>query len=500
LTCIVSPNEVDAKIALSLLTESGIHARAFGNLRDLAAILDSTIGCVILVEDALISDDIPALREALERLPAWFDLPLIVAAHDVAFLGGIFAEEFPNSGNVTFLERPLNFFTLVSAVRVGLRAASRQWQVGELLAEKENAVKLRDEFLAMLAHELRNPLAPMVNAIYMMRLIRLEDPQIVNVTDVLERQINHVKRMVDDLMDVARLERSKLTLQKSPADLNRVVSGAVDSSLVTARARGQTINCQLHDRPLPVTIDSVRVEQIVCNLINNAIKFTPTANEILVKTSISEGFALIAVKDNGIGFLPEKAESLFTPFLQANPTIARSAGGLGIGLTIVRRLAELHGGSVHASSEGPGKSACFVIQIPLATINLATVETRGHSDYANAHRRIVVVEDNSDIRETLRSVLGLWGHDVFAADDGISGLELIQREQPDIALVDVGLPALNGYEVAKAVKAVLPKIKLIAMTGYGQPADKLAAMDAGFDHHLLKPVEPELLRELLARN
>lgn len=500
MTCIVSPNEVDANLALTLLTESGIDARAFGNLRDLAAVLDSTIGCVILVEDALISDDIPELREALERLPAWSDLPLIVVAHDVALLGGVFTEAFPNSGNVTFLERPLNFFTLISAVRVGLRAASRQRQVGDLLEEKEQAVKLRDEFLAMLAHELRNPLAPMVNAIYMMRLMRLEDPQAVNITDVLERQVHHVKRMVDDLMDVARLERSKLTLQKVPTDLNRVVSGAVDSCLVTARARGHTINCQLHDHPLPVTIDSVRIEQIVCNLINNAIKFTPTANEILVKTSISEGFALITVKDNGIGFLPEKADSLFTPFLQANPTIARSAGGLGIGLTIVRRLAELHGGSVHASSEGPGKGSCFVIRIPLTTIDLATVEARVHLDYVNTRRRIVVVEDNADIRETLHSILGLWGHDVFAADNGITGVQLIQREQPDIALVDVGLPALSGYEVAKAVKAVLPKIKLIAMTGYGQPADKRAAMDAGFDHHLLKPVEPELLRELLAKN
>ena len=471
----------------------------FGNLRELAANLDSRVGCVILVEDALISDDIPPLREALESLPAWSDLPLIVAAHDVAFLGGLFADAFPNSGNVTFLERPLNFFTLVSAVRVGLRATSRQWQVGELLQEKENAVKLRDEFLAMLAHELRNPLAPMVNAIYMMRLMRLEDPQVVNVTDVLERQVNHVKRMVDDLMDVARLERSKLTLQKTPTDLNRVVSGAVDSSLVTARARGHTINCQLHAQPLPVIIDSVRVEQIVCNLINNAIKFTPTANEICVQTSAAEGFALITVKDNGIGFLPETAESLFTPFLQANPTIARSAGGLGIGLTIVRRLAELHGGSVRASSDGLGKGACFVISIPMTTMDLLPIKTSNHFDQDSTRRRIVIVEDNADIRETLRSILGLWGHDVFAADNGISGVELIQRELPDIALIDVGLPALNGYEVAKTVKAALPKIQLIAITGYGQPTDKLAAIEAGFDHHLLKPVEPALLKELLAK-
>jgi CheY-like chemotaxis protein len=277
------------------------------------------------------------------------------------------------------------------------------------------------------------------------------------------------------------------------------VSGAVDSSLVTARARGHTINCQLHAQPLPVIIDSVRVEQIVCNLINNAIKFTPTANEICVQTSAAEGFALITVKDNGIGFLPETAESLFTPFLQANPTIARSAGGLGIGLTIVRRLAELHGGSVRASSDGLGKGACFVISIPMTTMDLLPIKTSNHFDQDSTRRRIVIVEDNADIRETLRSILGLWGHDVFAADNGISGVELIQRELPDIALIDVGLPALNGYEVAKTVKAALPKIQLIAITGYGQPTDKLAAIEAGFDHHLLKPVEPALLKELLAK-
>ena len=501
LACIVSPNNADAELAVSLLGQTGVKARAFASVRELAPALDESVGCLILVEEALLAEDLPMLREALAGLPAWCDLPLILVSRDVGALGAVTADAFPESGNVTLLERPINAHTLVSAVQVALRATARQREVGELIAQRERAVKLRDEFLAMLAHELRNPLAPMSNAVHILRMQKTEDPNALKSIQILERQVGHVVRMVDDLMDVARLERGKVVLKKERLDLNRVVSSAVESCLQAAQARGHNVSVRFATDALPVDGDAVRLEQIVCNLVNNAAKFTARADEILVTTSVEAGFALVAVEDKGIGFPPQAAEHLFDPFLQVNPTLERTAGGLGMGLTIVRRLAELHGGSVHAASEGPDKGSRFVVRIPLASgAAQARIEPEPRPTQAR-RRRVVVVEDNPDIRETLRMLLDLWGHEVTMASDGRSGVDRVLRERPDVALIDVGLPGMSGYDVARAIRAGMPngEIRLIAVTGYGQPSDRELAMQAGFDTHLLKPIAPTVLERLLAQ-
>jgi signal transduction histidine kinase/CheY-like chemotaxis protein len=497
---VVSPNPADAELAVTLLERNGIEARHFAGLRQLAPGLDDSIGCLIVVEEALLAEDIPALQDALARLPAWSDLPLIFVSRHVAALADILATAFPSSGNVTLLERPLNAHTLVSAVQVALRASARQREVGELLAQREHAVRLRDEFLAMLAHELRNPLAPMRNALYILRMLKIEDPRILKNTAILERQVSHVVRMVDDLMDVARLERGKVSLKRQRVDLNRVVSSAVETCLHAAQERGHHVSVHFDADALPVDGDSVRIEQIVCNLVNNAAKFSPKPGEIRVATSVEGGFALVAVEDRGIGFEPAAAQTLFDPFLQVNPTLERSTGGLGMGLTIVKRLAELHGGAVHAASEGPGKGSRFVVRIPLASGAVKT-EPQVERRVSKARpRRVVVIEDNPDVRETLRTIVAMWGHEVSLASDGRAGIDLVLRDRPDVALIDVGLPGINGYDVARAIRSTLRngEIRLIAITGYGQPSDKEQALQAGFDTHLLKPISPEVLEELLA--
>jgi signal transduction histidine kinase/CheY-like chemotaxis protein len=498
--CIVSPNAADAELAVALLEETGVAARAFASVRELAGVLDEAIGCLILVEEALVAADIPALGEALARLPAWCDLPLILVSRDVGALGAVAADAFPNSGNVTLLGRPLNAHTLVSAVQVALRATARQREVRDLIAQREQAVKLRDEFLAMLAHELRNPLAPMTNALHILRMLKTEDATALKSIQILERQVGHVVRLVGDLMDVARLERGKVVLKTERLDLNRVVSSAVESSLHGAQERGHHVSVRFATNALPVEGDAVRLEQIVCNLVNNAAKFTTRPDEIVVTTSVEAGFALVAVEDKGIGFQPDAAERLFDPFLQINPTLERSAGGLGMGLTIVRRLAELHGGSVHAASEGPDKGSRFIVRIPLAP-GAARAQAVPQRPPAQARRRrVVVVEDNPDIRETLCMLLHLWGHEVAIANDGRSGVDRVLEERPDVALIDVGLPGMNGYDVARAIRKSIPDgaIRLIAVTGYGQPSDRELATQAGFDTHLLKPVSPTVLQRLLA--
>ena len=495
----MSPNAADAELAVAFLAQHAIVARAFPSLLELGAALDERAGCIVIVEEALAEEEIPAVRAALARLPAWFDPPLIFVGRNVTALGDATAAAFPHSGNVTLLENPLNPHSLVSAVQVALRATARQREVGDLIAQRERAVQLRDEFLAMLAHELRNPLAPMRNALYMVRALHIDDARLAHNTDILERQVNHVVRMVDDLMDVARLERGKVALQTQRVDLNRLVASAVESSLPAAQARGHRVSAQLTATTLPVDADPVRVEQIVSNLLNNAAKFTPRPSEIRVATSAGDGFAVVAVEDQGIGFAPAVAEKLFDPFLQVNPTLERTSGGLGIGLTIVKRLAELHGGSVQAASAGPGEGSLFIVRLPLAT-GAARAPSRGDKPVLERRRRrVLVIEDNPDIRETLRMLLGLWGHEVSLAADGRSGLERVLHERPDVAVIDVGLPEMNGYDVARAIRKTIPngEIRLIAMTGYGQPADRQLALSAGFDSHLLKPIIPEVLERAL---
>jgi CheY-like chemotaxis protein len=336
-----------------------------------------------------------------------------------------------------------------------------------------------------------------------MRLRKMDDPLLVQSAGILERQVRHVVHLVDDLMDMARLERGKVTLRRERVDLNRVVAAAADSCAPQAKAHGHRIALELCADALPVDADAVRLEQVVCNLVNNALKFTREPGEIRIVTQRRGGEALVAVEDPGVGFEPEVAEKIFTPFLQAHPTLERSAGGLGIGLTIVQRLVELHGGSVGAASEGRGKGARFVVRLPLVEGRAPEARPAGEAaprEGGRGPRRIVVIEDNEDIRESLRTLLTLWGHHVEIAADGASGLERVLRERPDVALVDIGLPGLSGYDVARAIRAQAcgDAIRLIAVTGYGQPADRERALAAGFDAHVLKPISPDALARELA--
>jgi len=451
----------------------------------------------VLAEEALADADMQGLRELLELQPAWSDLPLVLVAG--AGRSALVERAFPEAGNVTLLERPLNPLTLVSAVQVGLRARARQLEVRDLLRKRDEALRQRDDFLAMLAHELRNPLAPMRNAVHLLKSLRTEEPLITKTRDMLERQVNHMTRMVDDLLDVARLERGKIRLQRERLDLNAAVSAAVEACRQATRAhRVQTC---LAGEALFVEADPVRLDQLLANLIVNASKFTPAGGEIELRTRRDGAMGLVSVRDTGIGIRPEMLEALFTPFAQDDHSLARSAGGLGIGLSLARAIAQLHGGSLGARSEGVNRGATFEARIPLSTAPAAAAPARQPAAAPAARRRVLLVEDNADIRLSLSLLLGLWGHEVLLAATGDEGLALALREMPDFALIDIGLPGMSGYEVAARIRAgITPRqagMRLIAMTGYGQPADRQRAAETGFDAHLLKPVDADTLNQLL---
>jgi PAS domain S-box-containing protein len=362
------------------------------------------------------------------------------------------------------------------------------------------ADRAKDEFLAMLGHELRNPLGALASAA---RLLDREGgtPGVAaRARDVIGRQLDHLTRLVDDLLDVSRLTTAKVRLSRRPLDLSHAARGAVE----TLRARGALDRHRLsfEGHPAWVDADETRIEQIVANLVGNAMKFTPPGGSITVTVGRDDLDAVLEVKDTGIGISAEALPRIFDLFVQGERTLDRAQGGLGIGLTLVRRLVELHGGTVQASSE-VGKGSVFTVRLPAVHPPAVHEATRsGGQPAACRPRRVLIVEDNDDAREMLRVLLTHDGHEVHEAVDGPGGLQAALTLQPDIALVDVGLPGLDGYALARSLRAHPngQRVVLVALTGYGQPEDRRRGEEAGFDAHVVKPVDPAQLALLLARS
>lgn len=499
---LVTPNETDAEVGLEFLREANIESRACASLAELCNVPHTAVGCAVLVEEALIHPEIDEFLRVLAEQPAWSDLPLVLIASQGAALGALVERVFPESGNVAVLERPLNPVSLISAVHVGLRARHRQFQVRDLLEQRAHAVRLRDEFLAMLAHELRNPLAPMRNAVYIMKRMEIADPIFVTTRDLIDRQVTHMARLVDDLLDVSRLELGKVQLQMQPLDLNAAVIAATDACRAIVNARKHNLEIRLAPAPVLIRADPVRIEQVIGNLVTNAAKFTPEGGRIVVEARADQETATVIVRDSGVGIRPDMLSAVFDLFRQDASSLARAEGGLGIGLTVVKRLVELHGGTISVSSEGLGRGSEFRVRFAKsrAAIAPAPAPASGESDAPG--RRILVIEDNPDIRESLGMLLGMWGHRVDFAESGPEGVQRACTGQPDVALIDIGLPGLSGYDVARQIRSSTGKwskvVKLVALTGYGRESDRQLALQAGFDTHLVKPIDPVVLERTLA--
>ncbi|MGE5181519.1 MAG: response regulator [Acidobacteriota bacterium] len=367
------------------------------------------------------------------------------------------------------------------------------------MKQMEEDDRRKDEFLAILAHELRNPLQPLQTAV---ELIEHEagKPVPERVRGIIRRQVHHIGRLVDDLLDVARFQTGKLELRREVVTLDSIVDEAVASTRHSAEARHHTLNVESGGDPAFVHGDPVRLIQVLCNLLSNAIRYTDAGGAIAIRHGVSHGQAVVRITDNGRGIAPALLPKIFDMFVQERTT-PDGGGGLGLGLGLARRLVELHQGSIHAMSDGPGKGATFEVRLPLA--DDATVEKHaGNRTTTEPHARplrAVVVDDAADLRELVADLLRMKGHDVITVEDGPSALATIRREQPDVALIDIGLPDMDGYEVARALRRDIPKhkLRLIAMTGYGQAADRAHALDAGFDAHIVKPASADKIMRAL---
>jgi signal transduction histidine kinase/DNA-binding response OmpR family regulator len=389
-------------------------------------------------------------------------------------------------------------------VELYARQAAEFIDNARLYREIREADRHKDEFLAMLAHELRNPLAPLTNALHLLRPGELDGAEAGQVREIAERQVRHLTRLVDDLLDVSRISSGKIQLRKGPVDLGEAVARAVDSSRPLIEALRHDLSVAVAPEPILLVADSARLEQILSNLLNNAAKYTEPGGRIELEAGRDGDDAFLRVRDSGIGIAPELLPRVFDLFTQAERSLDRSQGGLGIGLTLVRRLVELHDGSVSVSSAGVGRGSEFVVRLPLGKVAKGDHGGAGHArpPVDATPKRVLVVDDNEDGARLLSRMLRSCGHHLSLAHDGPTALEVALADPPDVVLLDIGLPGMDGYEVARRLRerdGPTP-ILLVALTGYGQEDDLRRSQEAGFDHHLVKPVDPLTLSELLARH
>jgi CheY-like chemotaxis protein len=367
---------------------------------------------------------------------------------------------------------------LLSAVSAALRGRRRQY-------EARGAIQRRDEFLAMLGHELRNPLAAITLAIE--ELGRQCGDVAARPREILHRQSHHLSRLVEDLLDVTRVTLGKITLKEAPLDLGKLLSRCVQVAQPIARQRGSQLVFEGPTRGTIVDGDSVRLEEVFANLLSNAVKYSPDNSRVEVRLRAGDKRCIVDVVDQGVGIAPEMLPRVFELFAQADATIDRSAGGLGIGLTVVKALVELHRGSVSAISEGKGHGSTFTVELPRSS-QKAEATNEMPTAPATAGLRVLVIDDNADLLELTSIALESEGCQVVTADNGLEGLELLRTHPFDVAFIDIGLPGIDGYEVARRARAASVVARMVAVSGYGQDRDRKKALDAGFDLHLTKPV------------
>ena len=495
---ILAPVGKDSILARQVLLRAGMDCNVCATLEALRTEMDRGVGAILITEEVLWHRNVDSLISILNAQPSWSAIPLVIASD----MGRALYERTPvlrqlEKFKVTFLARPVVAVILTSMLRTALAARARQYQVRDLMAQLQNELRLRDEFLATLSHELRNPVGALRNAIQLMDLSEDKPGIRAHCRGVIDRQSRDLSRLLDDLLDVARVTQGKITLDKSRVGLRQLLSEV-------ARDMQDSVSCrlamQLPEHELTVYCDPLRIKQVFLNLIDNADKFSDEGSTVTIEAKVEGSRVVVAVRDTGIGIAPDKLKSIFHLFAQASEPSKPSRGGLGIGLTVVQALVEMNGGSISVSSKGPGSGTEFVVRLPLADPEegrTCNVEAAGQNAPA-APKRLLLIEDDPDGASTLKALLETDRHEVTVCSDGRSGLSHADLA-PDVVIIDIGLPDCTGYDVARALrqKPAFADTVLIALTGYGSERDRQRARASGFDHHLTKPVNFSALRALL---
>ncbi|HEV8069536.1 MAG TPA: ATP-binding protein [Planctomycetaceae bacterium] len=498
----------DAVLTRDILARAQIACCICPTLESVIQELARGAGALLLAEEGLIDGHALELVRYLQQQPPWSDLPILFLTRHGAD-SPVVMQAMNTLGNVTLLERPTRVNALISTARAALRARERQFQVREHLIEREQiaealkrADRRKDEFLATLAHELRNPLAPIRNSLHILQLAEAKDATAARLYEVMERQLSHLVRLVDDLLELSRITRGQIELRRKRVELAAIVRSAVETSSPLIDAARHQLAISLPTEPILLDVDPVRMVQVISNLLNNAAKYTNNGGQIWLSARVVEGQAMISVRDTGIGIPLDMQSRVFEMFAQVDRSAGRSYGGLGIGLTLVRSLVEMHGGSVEVKSDGDGHGSEFTVRLPLAaqTVASSTPVVSGRISRVLSSQRILVVDDNCDSADSLRTLLTLLGAEVEVAYSGIQALSTIEEFHPAVVLLDLGMPEMDGYEVAERIRqrTDFHDVTLIALTGWGQDEDRRRARHAGFDHHLVKPADITSLQALLA--
>ncbi len=498
---VLAPTGRDAANSAAVLGKAGLACVACRDIDQLCREIAAGVAVVLLTEESLALDKAGVLAEALAGHPTWSDLPVIVLTR-----GGpespVASRAMQTLGNVILLERPIRMFALVSATKMALRARNKQYQLRAQLNQLREADARKDEFLATLAHELRNPLAPVRTGLHVLKLAP-PGPGAERVREMMERQIGHMARLLDDLLDLSRISRGKVELRAERVELRTVVESALETCRPVVEAAHHDLTVALPDAPVWLHADLTRLAQVVGNVLLNAAKYTPDGGKIGLVAREDGGEVVISVTDNGAGIPRELQDHVFEMFAQVHAAFDRSQSGLGIGLALVKYLIEMHGGRVEVDSPGPGRGSTFTLRLPVADAAASSpgaARPRGPERATGDRLRILVVDDNADAAEMLAMMLELAGHETRVADDGPACLVLAREFRPDVAFLDIGLPGMDGYELARRLRdepaGSVPV--LVALTGWGSEDDKRRGKEAGFAYHLTKPVEADTVTSLLA--
>ncbi len=481
----------DGRLTCSFVQQAGFECFACSSWSALKSEVERGAAALIIGGELLTDPVVAAFGRLLAAQPPWSDIPIIVIAESSDT-----RQIFEALGTVTVLHRPVSTDTLASTVRVAIRARSRQYQVRDLLRQRE-------DFLAMLAHELRNPLAPMRTGLQVLRLSDSRDTP-DQITAMIERQVETMSRLIDDLLDVSRITRGKVSLRKEPLHLQEIVQLLMVGHTRLAAEKGITIECDVQQEPIIVDADATRLEQMVGNVLANAIKFTPERGAIRLSVARELTMAVIRVRDTGTGIPPAMLTKVFDLFTQTDRPLDRGQGGLGIGLTLVKSLAELHGGTAQAISEGEGKGTEIVMRIPARPCaEYSSPRARRQASLSSPWlRKVLVIEDNHDAASSLAAYLRACGHLVRIAHDGITGMKAAIEMQPQVVICDIGLPGVDGYELARQLRAEpgLQDCRFVAVTGYGEEQDRERGLRAGFHHYLVKPADPSVIADIVGSN
>jgi signal transduction histidine kinase/ActR/RegA family two-component response regulator len=510
---VVMPTARDAERTTTLLRENGIDSTVCAELGALFRELGRGAGAVLLTDEFVAGGSSEELAHALGEQPPWSRVPVVVVAHEGASrVKAIAAQWFPSS---IVVERPVRTRTLLSVLHSALRAREDQYQIRDALSalqrsEKElaqQAEQLRatdrrkDEFLATLAHELRNPLAPIQTGLDILGN-SARDEASERAIGVMSRQLKHMVRLIDDLLDVSRITQGKFELKRSRVTLGDVLDAAVETSRPLIE-RGHHVLRVAVDEPSTVfDADATRLAQVVSNLLNNASKYTPTGGAIELSARRDGDDCVLEVRDNGIGIPREQLEDVFHMFSQVNRALERSQGGMGIGLGLAKSLVELHGGSIAVESPGLGLGSTFSIRLPVARAGEASTPEKDADETPHHDRkRVLVVDDNHDAADMLSMMLELADYETRKAHDAASAVVAAKAWRPDVVILDIGLPDVSGYEVARRLRQdeAFSGTELIALSGWGTDDDKRKAFAAGFDRHFTKPVDAGALFTALAQ-